>query len=65
MGLADRIEALGGKLEVASPPGEGTLIAAELPTRTDSSVEAARSAERPPAGDGALIEHGSTSSPPG
>jgi signal transduction histidine kinase len=49
-GLADRIEALGGKLEVTSPPGEGTLIAAELPTRTDSSVEAARSAERPPQG---------------
>jgi len=46
IGLADRIEALGGKLELKSPPGTGTLIAAELPIRTDSSVEAARSAER-------------------
>jgi len=46
IGLADRIEALGGKLKVTSPPGGGTLIAAQLPIRTDSSVEAARSAER-------------------
>ena len=25
-GLRDRVEALGGSLEVSSPPGEGTLI---------------------------------------
>jgi signal transduction histidine kinase/uncharacterized protein YhfF len=30
-GLADRIEALGGKLELESPPGEGTRIAASIP----------------------------------
>jgi signal transduction histidine kinase len=30
-GLRDRVEALDGRLEVASPPGEGTTIAAEIP----------------------------------
>jgi signal transduction histidine kinase/uncharacterized protein YhfF len=30
-GLADRIEALGGTLELDSPPGEGTRIAASIP----------------------------------
>ena len=30
-GLADRVEALGGTLEVASPPGEGTSLQAEIP----------------------------------
>jgi signal transduction histidine kinase len=30
-GLADRVEALGGRLSVESPPGEGTLLVAELP----------------------------------
>jgi signal transduction histidine kinase len=33
-GLADRIEALGGRLEVDSPPGAGTRISARLPLRT-------------------------------
>ena len=33
-GLADRIEALGGRLEVDSPPGTGTRISARLPLRT-------------------------------
>jgi len=50
VGLADRIEALGGKLEVTSPPGTGTVIAAELPIRADSFVEAATSDERLPLG---------------
>jgi signal transduction histidine kinase len=31
-GLADRVEALGGRLEVESPPGCGTRIEARLPT---------------------------------
>jgi signal transduction histidine kinase len=31
VGLADRVEALGGSIRVESPPGEGTHIAAELP----------------------------------
>ena len=30
-GLADRVEALGGVLRVTSPPGEGTVVTAELP----------------------------------
>jgi signal transduction histidine kinase len=30
-GLADRVEALGGRLSVASPPGAGTRVIAELP----------------------------------
>jgi PAS domain S-box-containing protein len=30
-GLADRIEALDGRLEVESPPGRGTTISAEIP----------------------------------
>jgi signal transduction histidine kinase len=32
-GLADRIETLNGRLRVASPPGIGTLIRAEIPFR--------------------------------
>jgi signal transduction histidine kinase len=35
LGLIDRIEALGGKIAVASPPGEGTSIELELPTQPD------------------------------
>ena len=31
IGLRDRAEALGGSLEVCSPPGEGTLISVQLP----------------------------------
>jgi signal transduction histidine kinase len=30
-GLVDRVEALGGTLRVTSPPGEGTVVEAELP----------------------------------
>ncbi len=30
-GLADRVEALGGRLRVTSPPGAGTTVMAELP----------------------------------
>ncbi|MEA2623745.1 MAG: hypothetical protein QOH61_2655 [Chloroflexota bacterium] len=32
-GLRDRVEALGGRLEIASPPGQGTTLIAELPVR--------------------------------
>jgi PAS domain S-box-containing protein len=32
-GLADRVEALGGSLEVASPPGAGTSLRAEIPAQ--------------------------------
>ena len=31
-GLVDRVEAVGGRLEITSPPGEGTRLAARLPT---------------------------------
>jgi signal transduction histidine kinase len=30
-GLADRVEALGGSLEIASPEGGGTTLRAEIP----------------------------------
>jgi signal transduction histidine kinase len=30
-GLTDRVEALGGKLEISSPPGAGTTLRAEIP----------------------------------
>jgi signal transduction histidine kinase len=30
-GLADRVEAIGGRLTVSSPPGRGTLVRAEVP----------------------------------
>ena len=30
-GLADRLEALGGRLEVSSPPRAGTRIKADIP----------------------------------
>jgi signal transduction histidine kinase/PAS domain-containing protein len=31
VGIADRVTALGGRLEIDSPPGDGTLLAAALP----------------------------------
>jgi PAS domain S-box-containing protein len=33
-GLADRVEALGGSLDVVSPPGSGTSLRAEIPLRS-------------------------------
>ncbi len=35
-GLRDRVEALGGRLEITSAPGDGTLLVAEIPTREAS-----------------------------
>jgi len=32
-GLSDRVEALGGRLTVSSPPGRGTTVTAQLPCR--------------------------------
>ena len=32
-GLRDRVEALGGRLEVDSPPGTGTVVQADIPVR--------------------------------
>jgi len=30
-GLADRVTALGGRMDVSSPPGQGTRLSARLP----------------------------------
>ena len=30
-GLADRVAALDGRLDIHSPPGEGTVVRAEIP----------------------------------
>jgi signal transduction histidine kinase len=35
-GLADRVEALDGRLQVVSPPGKGTIVTAELPCESRS-----------------------------
>ncbi len=36
IGLTDRVEALGGRLDVSSYPGEGTQIKADLPIRAET-----------------------------
>ena len=38
-GLADRVEALGGTFRVTSPPGKGTVVAAEIPLSEDRQPE--------------------------
>ena len=53
-GLADRVSALGGTLEIESPPGEGTVlrarIALDAPERRDAGgVRAEGSASPSPA----------------
>ena len=40
VGLADRVEALGGSIRVSSRPGEGTQITAELPVELKPSPAA-------------------------
>ena len=47
-GLADRVEALDGRLELISPPGEGTLVRAEIPLEPQPPA-AAPAPEPPPA----------------
>jgi signal transduction histidine kinase len=37
-GLADRVQAVGGVLEVTSPPGEGTRLSVQLPARVLGSL---------------------------
>jgi signal transduction histidine kinase len=37
-GLVDRVEAVGGRLEVSSPPGEGTRLRARLPMNVLGSL---------------------------
>ena len=38
IGLRDRMEALGGRISLLSPPGEGTTLYAELPLSTTAGV---------------------------
>lgn len=40
IGLTDRIEALGGRLKIVSPPGRGTSLIAEIPTNGASASTA-------------------------
>jgi PAS domain S-box-containing protein len=44
IGLKDRVEALGGTIDVASPPGSGTRLDVEIPLLGASSVEPSSSA---------------------
>ena len=37
-GLVDRVQAVGGRLEVSSPPGEGTRLSVHLPTKVLGSL---------------------------
>ena len=38
-GLVDRVQAIGGRMEISSPPGQGTRLRAELPTDVLGSLE--------------------------
>ena len=40
-GLVDRVHAVGGRLQVSSPPGRGTRLRAELPTNVLGSLDGA------------------------
>jgi signal transduction histidine kinase len=42
LGLNDRVTALGGRLDVESPPGGGTLLTATLPIDTPGAGAAGR-----------------------
>ncbi len=39
IGLTDRVEALGGRISVESPPGRGTSLVVTLPLDTEASLE--------------------------
>ncbi|HEX9141609.1 MAG TPA: ATP-binding protein, partial [Gaiellaceae bacterium] len=38
VGLADRVEALGGRLHIESPPGQGTQLTAEIPVPDEAEA---------------------------
>jgi signal transduction histidine kinase len=38
-GLADRVEALGGRFEISSPPGHGTTVHADIPCAPTELIE--------------------------
>jgi len=46
-GLADRVAALGGRLTIISPPGQGTRLTAELPLSTPGQPASADPAPGP------------------
>jgi signal transduction histidine kinase len=46
-GLSDRIEALGGRLELSSPPGAGTALRAEIPLEPDEGEHQMTRAQQP------------------
>jgi len=53
VGLRDRVEALGGAIEISSPPGQGTHVVVQLPLEldlTEDASEAASRSDRVPAG---------------
>jgi signal transduction histidine kinase len=54
VGLIDRVEALGGTLQVTSPPGEGTSIMVELPLQADYARTRGDAAAR----EGSVIQAG-------
>jgi GAF domain-containing protein len=39
VGLRDRVEALGGSIEISSPPGQGTHLAVQLPLQLDLTAD--------------------------
>jgi signal transduction histidine kinase len=50
-GLKDRVEALGGTLDVVSPDGEGTCLTATFPLRFDPEPEESFAPDTRPGGD--------------
>ena len=48
IGLKDRVEAIGGKISIESPPQEGTRIEVELPLDPTQVAEAPTSAAPAP-----------------
>src|SRR5262245_5486529 len=56
--MADRLAALGGRLEVRSAPGQGTTITAQLPVRTGGSQGTTEAGPGPPRQDQAEYGRG-------
>jgi signal transduction histidine kinase len=46
IGVRDRIEALGGEIEISSPAGKGTRIDAKIPVASRQPIDAVRSTDR-------------------
>jgi PAS domain S-box-containing protein len=64
VGLIDRVEALGGRFALDSPPGHGTTISIQLPLTAEPIAEAARARDRSrSAGDEGLLRPAERSQP--